>query len=176
MGVLNTGLRTIDVAALPLTFKDMTAQISTDSLAFVNNPNPDDCLHLRTEASMKSESKGKYYNGTVVALGDTVNNEWVQVSIEGINGYMMKTQLVSLANPQSVAFAQTRYTSSDETSEIYENPTKKSNILFLLPPQQDIQLLGITEDGWSHILYKGIGGYIPSDFLTQVVIVEESNG
>lgn len=175
-GILDSDLRTTDIAALPLTFEDVMSQISTEGLAFVNNPNPDDRLHLRSEASKSSESKGKYYNGTIVTLGDTVGHEWVQVSIEGVNGYMMKEYLVPLTNSQNVIAAQTTYINVDEISEVYERHSKESKTLFLLPPQAGVQLLGITEDGWSHILYRGVGGYVPSDSLTKDMIVEESNG
>jgi len=60
--------------------------------AVVNNPNPADRLHLRTEPSRSSRSQGKFYNGTPVRVLGTEGN-WTQVQIgfghTALTGWMM---------------------------------------------------------------------------------------
>ena len=64
----------------------------------VSNPNPADRLNLRRTASDKSESLGKYYNGTMVeVLG--IGTVWYHVRIgENQIGYMMAKYLQTTGN------------------------------------------------------------------------------
>lgn len=58
----------------------------------VSNPNPKDRLNLRSGMSDKSDSLGKFYNGTrveVLGIGET----WHHVRVNGTIGYMMKQYL-----------------------------------------------------------------------------------
>ena len=49
--------------------------------AVVNNPNPQDRLHLRAKPSMPSQSFGKYYNGTPVKIIEYRTDDWVKVVV-----------------------------------------------------------------------------------------------
>lgn len=55
----------------------------------VNNPHST-WVHLRQEATTKSQSLGRYPNGTAIAVVSETENGWVQVSAEGKTGYMLK--------------------------------------------------------------------------------------
>lgn len=58
----------------------------------VNNPNPKDRLNLRSGMSEKSDSLGRYYNGTVVeVLG--IGTTWYHVRVDGKLGYMLAKYL-----------------------------------------------------------------------------------
>jgi uncharacterized protein YgiM (DUF1202 family) len=55
----------------------------------VANPDFHDRLHLRKEPSTKSQSLGRYFNGTQVeTLGD-IQDGWAHVRVDGKEGYMM---------------------------------------------------------------------------------------
>ena len=89
-------LFTADFSSLPLTFEEAVARMDTSGYAFVNNPNPEDRLHLRTRASRSSASLGKFYNRTPVQVLSR-DGEWAKVRIglgeASLEGYMMTEYL-----------------------------------------------------------------------------------
>ena len=68
--------------------------IIDDYLAVVNNPKSTDRLHLRSSASEKATSLGKYYNGVRVIVDGPVDGEWTKVIVGNLNGYMKTEYLV----------------------------------------------------------------------------------
>ena len=64
----------------------------------VANPNGQDRLHLRREPSTKSESLGRYFNGTQVEVIPEANpmGDWRHVRVDGKEGYMMAEYLQSI--------------------------------------------------------------------------------
>lgn len=86
-------LLTIDVDALPWTEKELRAALDDTGWALVNNPNPEDRLNLRAEASQEAGSLGRFYNGTPVKVL-AEKGDWCQVQIgTGLTGWMMKKYL-----------------------------------------------------------------------------------
>lgn len=102
----------IDVVQLPLTLKQALLRLDRTGWAVVNNPNPNDRLHLRTEPSKNAKSLGKFYNKTPVKVIGS-KGEWSQVTIgkDGLTGWMMTEYLafgeaadkVACAFPNNVA-------------------------------------------------------------------------
>lgn len=66
----------------------------------VNNPHST-WVHLRKESTTKSQSLGRYPNGTELSLLGQTDNGWYQVEVEGKTGYMltgMVTRIYSLSD------------------------------------------------------------------------------
>ena len=83
----------VDFAAFPETYAEMLAQVDSTNWAVVNNPNPTDRLHLRTEPDRKSVALGKFYNRTPVYV-DEIRGEWAHVTIgRDLSGWMMTKYL-----------------------------------------------------------------------------------
>ena len=61
--------------------------------AVVNNPNPQDRLHLRVLPDTQAQSLGKYYNGVHVRVLGGSTGAWVRVSVAGVEGYMQSRYL-----------------------------------------------------------------------------------
>ena len=101
-------LFTVDFSTLPRTMEDASRQMDTSGYAFVNNPNPEDKLHLRTRASRNSASLGKFFNRTPVQVLSR-DGEWANVRIglgeASLEGYMMTAYLAFGEDMEAVACA-----------------------------------------------------------------------
>jgi len=62
----------------------------------VANSKPQDRLHLREEPSTKSQSLGRYFNGTQVEVIGDIQDGWAHVRVDGREGYMMSQYLLSI--------------------------------------------------------------------------------
>lgn len=83
-----------DLAALP-TVDQLADALNRTGWAKVNNPDPADRLHLRTQPDLAAASLGKFYNGTPVqALEEKGGWCRVQIGTDGrLVGWMMKKYL-----------------------------------------------------------------------------------
>ena len=101
-------LFTVDFSTLPRTLEEAAAQMDASGYAFVNNPNPEDRLHLRTRASRNSASLGKFFNRTPVQVLSR-DGEWAKVRIglgeASLKGYMMTEYLAFGEDMEAVACA-----------------------------------------------------------------------
>ncbi len=141
--------------------------------AVVNNPNPQDRLHLRAEPSMTSQSLGKYYNGTPVKIIEYRTDEWVKVVVgyptgpdyEAYVGYMLEKYLTSTFDgaADKVKSAMPEYASTSSTWRMYHSPS--SNAAYeTFGMNEDIRLMGFTEKWW-HILIMRNGESYRSGFV-----------
>lgn len=83
-----------DFLTYPKTQAGVEALVDSSGWAVVSNPNPEDRLNLRTEASTKADSYGKFYNGTPVRVLKT-SGDWCQVQLgeNGLTGWMVRKYL-----------------------------------------------------------------------------------
>jgi uncharacterized protein YgiM (DUF1202 family) len=144
-----------------------TYESNGKTFAVVNNPNPADRLHLRTQPRTGATSLGKYYNGVTVEVLSYPSDTWVEVRIGNTVGYMLKQYLtasgvasasptVTVNNPNSADRLNLR-TAMSETSESlgkYHNGTQ-------------VVVLGVGTT-WHHVAVDGKKGYMMAKYLTPV--------
>ncbi len=141
-----------------------------DYTGAVNNPNPDDRLHLRTEPRTNAKSLGKYYNGVLVAIRGVSGGEWAKVAIGSLEGYMKTEFLVIgevhgqtkpatampvmiVSNPNSARNLHLRAGQSiySKSLGLYNNGTK-------------VVLMGFSDE-WAHVIVDGKMGFMLANFL-----------
>ena len=84
-----------DLNALPASGEAAAARFNTAGWATVNNPNPRDRLHLRSEPRKNGDSLGKFYNGTPLRVLEE-RGEWMRVRVgqgDALEGWMMRDYL-----------------------------------------------------------------------------------
>jgi len=135
--------------------------------AVVSNPNPEDRLNLRVEPSRSSGSLGRYYNGVTVAILQEVDDEWVKVRIDTLDGYMMRAYLKMNAAEGSVPSAMPTVTivKSARLLNLREKPTVHSKSLGSCYGGTQVQVLGVT-DAWYHVQAGGQIGFMSARYLT----------
>ena len=81
---------------LPVTYEEAIGRMDTSVYALVDNPNPEDRLHLRAKADKAAQSLGKFYNRTPVRVlerGETWTKVRVGIGDSALTGYMMTEYL-----------------------------------------------------------------------------------
>ena len=165
----------VNFATLPRSFAEAVSRMDTSGYAFVNNPNPEDRLHLRTRASRSSESLGKFYNRTPVQVLSR-EGEWARVRIglgeACLEGYMMTEYLAFGEEMENVACAfpqmQLREENAEQGVPLRSKPDSGSRIV--AQGRFDFwagdYIIGVVGDEW-YILMRADGsvGYAKQSFF-----------
>ena len=128
----NSTLPVCDLSALPASMEQVMAVVDRSGWAMVNNPTPEDRLHLRTEPDTNAASLGKFYNGTPVRI-IREQDGWCQVEIgtDGrLFGWMMKKYLAFGDQMDTVrcTFPQLVLRDEHEDQPMYANMTAKVTV------------------------------------------------
>ena len=129
-------------------------------------------LHLREYASQSARSLGLYPNGTPVLVYATMG-AWVHVSVGGQTGYMM-AQFLSASAPAvdpvtpPPSMPGTAVVTHPNGSFVYlrssPNSNNLSNVLDQVPSGTLVEVLS-WDKYWSVISYKGVQGYMVTNYL-----------
>ncbi|MEG0767889.1 MAG: SH3 domain-containing protein, partial [Clostridia bacterium] len=162
----------IDWNAMPMSLRLESAvqqMLDQSTWAVVNNPNPEDRLHLRTQPHKDAPSVGKYYNGTAVrVLGE--NGDWLHVRVYGVEGWMMKRYLARGEAMNAVPSKGPSLDFAVYPGALYENLQSEYPFYTLTSSDDcyDMQICGVAGDKWFHVWFASSGrsGYVRQDALT----------
>ena len=169
-------LFTVDFSTLPRSFEQAVSQMDTSGYAFVNNPNPEDRLHLRTRASKSSASLGKFFNRTPVQILSR-EGEWAKVRIglgeASLEGYMMTKYLAFGEDMESVGCAFPQLQLSEEmVGEGAPMRSKPDSSSKMIPERwhsgSGDYIIGVVGDEW-YVLMRADGsvGYTKQAFFSE---------
>ena len=155
--------------AIDDSYEEMAARIHTAAYALVNNPNPEDRLHLRAKPDKGSHSYGKFYNRTPVLVlerGET----WTKVQIgrggAAMTGYMM-TQFLAFDEAEKAAlacaFPQKMLREGQPNGvHMYAEPRETAVTKRLFKQSGDDFIIGVSGEAWYVVLRAdGTVGYVP---------------
>lgn len=149
------------------TTADWTIPIN-EYTAIVNNLNPADRLHLRTKASSDSKSLGKYYNGVHVIINSNISDEWTEVSIGNLTGYMKMEYLCISGTgdaPKSAMPVMMVYNpNSAGNLHLREKQSMESKSLGLYSNGTKVTLMGFNDE-WAHVIVDGKMGFMLAKYL-----------
>lgn len=161
-------LRGKDIA-LDSTYEEMLARMDTSAYALVNNPNPEDRLHLRARPDKGAYSYGKFYNRTPVRVlerGDT----WTKVQIgrggAAMTGYMM-TRFLAFNEEEKAAlacaFPQKLLLETHPVGvHMYAEPKSSAVTERMFKQTSRDFIIGVAGDEWYIVLRAdGAVGYVP---------------
>ena len=151
----------------------MAAQMDPSAYALVNNPNPEDRLHLRAKPDKGAHSYGKFYNRTPVRVlerGDT----WTKVEIgrggATMTGYMMtkflafdevKKEALACAFPQKLL--REGYPNG---TYMYAEPRETAVTDRVFKRSSDDFIIGVYGDEWFVVMREdGAVGYVPQEIF-----------
>lgn len=143
--------------------------VLNDYLAVVNNPKSADRLHLRSSASEKAASLGKYYNGVRVVVDGPVDGEWTKVIVGNLKGYMKTEYLVisgeGKAYPASAMPIMTiNNPNSEQCADLYAEQSQKSEFLDVYNNGTLVILMGFSAT-WAHVIVDGKVGFMLAKYL-----------
>ena len=138
-----------------------------DCLHAINNPKPTDMLHLRISPSENAQSLGKYYNGVLVIYNSYINDEWSEVHICGLTGYMKSEYLETdpMKYPNSAMPIMTvRNPNASQSLNLREKQSMYSKVLGTYTNGTEVILMGYNEE-WAHVIVDGIPGFMLAKYL-----------
>lgn len=158
----NSDIMQLDLLNLPRSYDEAISQLDASNYMFVNNPNPNDRLHLRTKPQKGAQSLGKFYNRTPVYVIEE-KGDWAHVRIgnetDGLEGYMMAKFLtrgsVACAFPQKHVLPEVY---SETGFSLKAKPQKDAEEVCTVTASWNI--IGVVEDDWYVIMTgDGMVGY-----------------
>lgn len=158
---------TLDFTALPVRVEDALKQLDQQGWAMVNNPRPEDRLHLRARPDKGADSLGKFYNGTPVKVLERKGN-WARVALADLTGWMMAKYLafgqdmnrVRPAFPDLVGLEGLEY----RDMPLYTRPDGTSPAAFRrnIYDASPYWIAGVSGEDWLYVYFywENIGGYM----------------
>lgn len=153
----------IDWDFIPASVEEAKNGFHSEEYAVVNNPDPQDRLHLREKPDKGSKSLGKYYNGTPVHVSE-VHGDWVCVYIGDQFGWMMKKYLKfgsegkpllcdTSAMPELMARNIYELKVFAWPEEAYDSSGAFYVNAFSDPAYHNMKVIGIIGDEWYHVWF-----------------------
>lgn len=154
----------IDFGELPLTKEAMLATVDQSAYAVVNNPNPEDRLHLRERPRTDARSFGKFYNRTPVRV-HSIDGEWANVSVGSITGYMMVKYLAFGAEMESVKCAFPQMFIREGVEKVALRPYREGRNPGMLDRETAFYIVGVEEDRYVILTEEGTTGYLNQSYF-----------
>ena len=153
----------LDLLSLPRSYEEAVSQLEPFAYAYVNNPNPEDRLHLRKKPNKNAASHGKFYNRTPVQVLD-IDGEWAHVRIGneavGLEGYMMKKYLAFGEEKEKVACAfPQKFINESLNGETSMSISPSGAPYRTLTGSSDWYIIGVHEDHYVILTSDGAVGY-----------------
>lgn len=147
-----------------LIFLPMCAGAAAPEYAVVNNPNEGDRLNLRALPDRNAQSLGKYVNGTCVKVLEW-QGEWAFVQVGETQGYMMTAYLADRQEPVTSMATNWKVTNPlTDAQWLLTDYDRDMQEMVLVPNGTLVTLFGFAE-GFAHVQYGGLMGYMPFDCL-----------
>ncbi len=129
----------------------------------------DGYVRVRSEPNTDSEVVGKLYDKSAATVLETVDTEdggWYRITSGSVDGYV-KCEYVVTGDEELAKSVSTRYaTVTTETLFVREEPTTESDILDMVPLEDDLVVLSEPENGWVLVAAEKGNGYVSTDYVT----------
>lgn len=132
----------------------------------VINPESNHRLNLRSQPSVDAASLGKYYTGVLVQNFEQEENGYLRVKVGNQVGYMDKQYLVPFnASDVSAIPLTTISNSGGSGGNLRRSPSLNGKLFALYPNGTEVAVLGVTPNGWCHVMINGVTGFMMADKL-----------
>ena len=153
-------IETIDFSYIPFAKEAMLATVDSNGYAVVNNPNPQDRLHLRELPRKDARSFGRFYNRTPVRV-HSVEGEWANVSIGSLTGYMMTKYLAFGKEMDDVRCAFPQEFILEKIDSLPLQPWGKGRTQGHIDHESEFYIVGVDGERWIILTEDGATGYVP---------------
>ena len=97
---------------------------------------------------------------------DTEDGGWYRITSGSVDGYV-KCEYVVTGDEELAKSVSTRYaTVTTETLFVREQPTTESDVLDMVPLEDDLVVLAEPENGWVLVAAEKGNGYVSTDYVT----------
>lgn len=136
----------------------------------VVNPNSQDRLNLRSGPSADAPSLGKYYTGVLVQNYHQEENGYLRVCVGSQVGYMdVRYLTANLFDVTAFMPILTIDNKGGSGGNLRVSPSLGARPFGLYPNGTEVVVLGVTPNGWCHVMINGVTGFMMADKLSGIV-------
>lgn len=128
----------------------------------------DNYVNVRDAASEEGNVVGKLYNNSAATVHATEDG-WYQITSGNVTGYV-KSEFVVCGDEELAKQVSRRVaTVQTETLFVRTEPTTESDVLEMVPDQEELTVIDESVDGWTKVSLEAGEGYVSNDFITKSV-------
>jgi uncharacterized protein YgiM (DUF1202 family) len=120
-------------------------------------------VNLRSEPSTGAKSLAQIPKGTSVQFTGEKSGDFLQVVYDGKTGYAHGDYLSS-NNPSPTMLT---VVNCQSNVSLWAEPSTEADKLAIVPLGNEVEYLGVTEDGFHKVKYDGKEGYIIASYLAE---------
>lgn len=128
----------------------------------------DNYVNVRDAASEEGNVVGKLYNNSAATV-HAAENGWYQITSGNVNGYVKSEFVVCGDEDLAKQVSRRVATVQTETLFVRTEPTTESDVLEMVPDQEELTVTDESVDGWTKVSLESGEGYVSNDFITKSI-------
>lgn len=134
----------------------------------------DNFVNVRDAATEEGEVVGKLYNNSAATV-EAEENGWYKITSGNVTGYVKSDFVVCGDEELAKQVSRRVATVNTETLFVRTEPTTESDVLGMVPDQEQLTVTDESVDGWTKVAIEEGDGYVSNDYVkmsTQFVTAE----
>lgn len=128
----------------------------------------DNYVNVRDVAGEEGNVVGKLYNNSAATV-EATEGDWYKITSGNVTGYV-KSEFVVCGNEELAKKVSRRVaTVETETLFVRTEPTTESEVLGMVPDQEDLTVTDESEDGWTKVSIEEGEGYVFDEYVTKSI-------
>ena len=121
-------------------------------------------VNVRDSASEEGNVVGKLYNNSAAYVEET-EGDWYKITSGNVTGYV-KSEFVVRGDEELAKQVSRRVATVDtETLFVRTEPTTESDVLEMVPDQEQLTVTDESVDGWTKVSVEKGDGYVSNDYV-----------
>lgn len=128
----------------------------------------DNYVNVRDAAGEEGNVVGKLYNNSAATV-EATEGDWYKITSGNVTGYV-KSEFVVCGDEELAKKVSRRIaTVQTETLFVRTEPTTESDVLGMVPDQENLTVTDESEDGWTKVAIEEGEGYVSDDYVTKSI-------
>lgn len=124
----------------------------------------DNYVNVRDAATEEGEVVGKLYNNSAATV-EAEENGWYKITSGNVTGYV-KSEFVVCGDEELAKQVSRRVATVDtETLFVRTEPTTESDVLGMVPDQEQLTVTDESVNGWTKVAIEEGDGYVSNDYV-----------
>lgn len=128
----------------------------------------DNYVNVRDAAGEEGNVVGKLYNNSAATV-EATEGDWYKITSGNVTGYV-KSEFV-VCGDEELARKVSRRVATVETETLFvrTEPTTESDVLGMVPDQEDLTITDESENGWTKVAIEEGEGYVSNDYVSKSI-------
>ena len=128
----------------------------------------DNYVNVRDVAGEEGNVVGKLYNNSAATV-EATEGDWYKITSGNVTGYVKKEFVVCGNEELAKKVSRRVATVETETLFVRTEPTTESEVLGMVPDQEDLTVTDESEDGWTKVSIEEGEGYVSDEYVTKSI-------